>query len=48
MRINFFKKNNRWTILDLKAKLKRKINFLKRIKEETTKRMRSNLKKIIN
>jgi len=45
MRINFFKKNNEWTILDLKAKLKRKINFLKRMKE-TTNEVKS--KKIIN
>jgi len=45
MRINFFKKNNGWTILDLKAKLKRKINFLKRMKE-TTNEVKS--KKIIN
>ena len=34
-----------WIILDLRAKLKKKIQFHKRIKEKTTKRMRSKSKK---
>jgi hypothetical protein len=29
-----------WLILDWRAKLKRKINYTKELKEETTKRMR--------
>jgi hypothetical protein len=48
MEIGFAKKKEirGWIILDSITKLKRNINFTKRIKEETIKRMKIKFKKI--
>jgi len=44
MIIKFEKKMKGWMILDWKAKMKRKINFIKKIKKEPLKKWGLNLK----